>query len=98
MHTLCCTQAARRLYEILVTGSTGILDHNLVRELLEGGWEVRALVRSKQKASKLFGNLALEVVEGDMENVAGFAHALEGVDAVFHTAAYFREYYSAGDH
>lgn len=82
----------------LVTGSTGMLGHNLVRELLEGGWEVRALVRSKQKASKLFGNLALEVFEGDMENVAGFAHALEGVDAVFHTAAYFREYYSAGDH
>jgi dihydroflavonol-4-reductase len=82
----------------LVTGSTGMLGHNLVIELLEGGWEVRALVRSKQKASKLFGNLALEVVEGDMENVPGFAHALEGVDAVFHTAAYFREYYSAGDH
>ena len=82
----------------LVTGSTGMLGHNLVRELLEQGWEVRALVRSKHKASKLFGNLALEVVEGDMENVAGFTHALEGVDTVFHTAAYFREYYSAGDH
>ncbi len=82
----------------LVTGSTGMLGHNLVRDLLEQGWEVVALVRSKSKAQKLFGNLALEIVEGDMENVAGFTHALEGIDTVFHTAAYFREYYSAGDH
>ena len=82
----------------LVTGSTGMLGHNLVRALLEQGWEVRALVRSKSKAQKLFGNLTLEIIEGDMENVSGFSHALEGIDTVFHTAAYFREYYSAGDH
>jgi dihydroflavonol-4-reductase len=81
----------------LVTGSTGMLGHNLVRELIEQGWEVKALVRSTQKAKKLFAGLTLETIEGDMENVAGFIPALEGVDAVFHTAAYFREYYSAGD-
>jgi dihydroflavonol-4-reductase len=87
----------------LVTGSTGMLGHNLVRALLEQGWEVTALVRSVTKAQKLFGNSAhfskpLEILQGDMENVAGFVAALEGVDAVFHTAAYFREYYSAGEH
>ena len=81
----------------LVTGSTGMLGHNLVRALLESGWEVKALVRSKQKAQKLFGALSLEIIEGDMENVAGFSAQLEGVDTVFHTAAYFREYYSAGE-
>jgi dihydroflavonol-4-reductase len=80
----------------LITGSTGMLGHNLVRQLLEQGWQVRALVRSKQKAQKLFGGLELEIIEGDMENVAGFSSALQGVDAVFHTAAYFREY-GAGD-
>ena len=78
--------------QALVTGSTGMLGHNLVRELLAQGWTVKALVRSKQKAQKLFGNLPLEVIEGDMDNVAGFAAALKGVDVVFHTAAYFREY------
>ncbi len=81
----------------LVTGSTGMLGHNLVRALLEQGWQVKALVRSKQKAQKLFGNLTLEIIEGDMENVAGFTSALKDVDTVFHTAAYFREYYSAGE-
>ncbi len=82
----------------LVTGSTGMLGHNLVRHLLEMGWEVRALVRSAAKAKTLFQGLSLTTVQGDMENVAGFTVALEGVDAVFHTAAFFREYYQPGDH
>jgi dihydroflavonol-4-reductase len=82
----------------LITGSTGMLGHNLAVELLAQGWEVRALVRSKQKAQKLLAGLQLEVIEGDMENVAGFAPALAGVDAVFHTAAYFREYFTPGEH
>jgi dihydroflavonol-4-reductase len=76
----------------LVTGGTGMLGHNLVRQLLEAGWHVKALVRSKQKAHKLLGGLNLEIVEGDMERVAEFTAALEDVTAVFHTAAYFREY------
>jgi dihydroflavonol-4-reductase len=33
-----------------------------------------------------------------MENVAGFAEHLKGRDVLFHTAAYFREYYQPGDH
>ncbi len=81
-----------------VTGSTGMLGHNLVRHLLEMGWEVKALVRSPDKAKTLFQGLTLETVQGDMENVAGFTSALEGVDAVFHTAAFFREYYQPGNH
>jgi dihydroflavonol-4-reductase len=33
-----------------------------------------------------------------MENVAAFAEALAGRDVVFHTAAYFREYYQSAHH
>jgi dihydroflavonol-4-reductase len=81
-----------------VTGSTGLLGNNLVRELLEHGFEVRALARSRAKASKTFAGLNVEIIEGDMENVAGFAKSLEGCDVLFHTAAFFREYYEPGDH
>jgi dihydroflavonol-4-reductase len=81
-----------------VTGSTGLLGNNLVRELLEHGFEVRALARNRSKASKTFDGLNVEIIEGDMENVAGFAKALEGCDVLFHTAAFFREYYEPGDH
>lgn len=81
-----------------VTGSTGFLGNNLIRALLERGYEVKALVRSKQKAQNILGGLKVEIIEGDLDNVPGFANALQGCDALFHTAAYFREYYAPGDH
>ncbi|NTX34364.1 SDR family oxidoreductase [Myxococcus sp. CA033] len=82
-----------------VTGSTGLLGNNVVRALVAGGHTVRALARSPSKARQVLGGLAgVEVVEGDMLDVKGFAAALEGCDVVIHTAAYFREYYAPGDH
>jgi len=76
-----------------VTGSTGLLGQNLVRALLAEGFEVVALARSAAKASRLLGDTRAEVVVGDMADVAGFAPHLAGCRAVFHTAAYFREYF-----
>lgn len=82
-----------------VTGATGLLGSNLVRLLLERGICVKALVRSREKAQRQFGDLpGLGIIEGDMENVAGFSKELAGCDVVFHTAAYFRESYGGGKH
>jgi len=81
-----------------VTGATGLLGNNLVRELLDQGFRVRALVRSRDKAERQFAGLAVEIVTGDMLAVEGFAPALAGVDVVFHTAAYFRDSYTGGRH
>jgi dihydroflavonol-4-reductase len=81
-----------------VTGATGLLGTNLVRLLQSQGHRVRALVRSREKAAAAFAGLDVEVVQGDMEDVSAFAAALGGCDALFHTAAYFREYYQPGDH
>ena len=38
----------------------------------------------------------MRVVTGDMQRVEGFAHELRDCDAVFHTAAYFREAFEPG--
>lgn len=82
-----------------VTGSTGLLGSNLVRALLAAGHEVQALVRSRQKAEKFLGaQPSLTFVEGDMEKAEAFAPQLRGCDVLFHTAAYFREYYQPGKH
>src|SRR5215471_5519632 len=81
-----------------ITGSTGLLGNNLVRLLCEQGYEVTALVRSRAKAARLFVGLNVSLVEGDMRDVAAFGAALEGCDILFHTAAYFREYFQPGDH
>ena len=81
-----------------VTGATGLLGNNLTRLLIEQGVRVRALARSAEKARTQFGNLPVEIVIGDMEHPRGFAAALQGVDAIFHTAAYFRDSYKGGTH
>jgi NAD dependent epimerase/dehydratase family len=71
---------------------------NLVRTLLAAGHEVWALARSEGRARLALGDTKARIVRGDIRNVAEFAYELEGVDVLFHTAAYFREYYSPGDH
>ncbi len=81
-----------------VTGATGLLGSNLCQLLKEQGWQVKGLVRSIDKAKRFLGSSAVELIQGDMENVPAFAQALKGVDVVFHTAAFFREYYQPGQH
>lgn len=81
-----------------VTGATGLLGNNLVRLLLSHGVHVKALARSREKAAKQFGSLPVEMVLGDMTNLAGFAEHLKGVDGLFHTAAFFRDNFKGGRH
>ena len=81
-----------------VTGATGLLGNNLVRALRAEGHEVVGLVRSDAKARRLLGDTGATWVVGDMRSPEAFAAALDGCDVVFHTAAYFREYYQPGDH
>ncbi|MDQ3061839.1 MAG: SDR family oxidoreductase [Acidobacteriota bacterium] len=80
-----------------VTGSTGLLGNNLVRLLIEQKHQVKALVRSKDKAKKIFGDLPIEYIVGDMEKVEAFAAKMRDCDVLFHTAAYFREYYQKNE-
>jgi dihydroflavonol-4-reductase len=81
-----------------VTGATGLLGSNIVSALLADGHQVRGLVRSKEKALRAFPSNEVELVTGDMCEVNAFAPALKGCDVLFHTAAYFREYYQPGNH
>lgn len=69
-----------------ITGATGLLGNNLVRLLV-----VKALAWSREKAQKQPGELPVEIVVGEMTNVSSFAPHLEGIDTLFHTAAYFRD-------
>jgi dihydroflavonol-4-reductase len=85
--------------QAFVTGSTGLLGSNLVRELVDRGYGVKALVRSGDKAKHLLGDLPkVQFIQGDLRHIAAFAHELRGCDVLFHTAAYFRESYGLGDH
>jgi dihydroflavonol-4-reductase len=77
----------------LVTGATGLLGSTIVTSLLAGGSAVTALVRDSERARRLLpAHPGLTVVTGDMNDVETYRRHLRGIDAIFHTAAYFREY------
>jgi len=67
---------------ILVTGATGTVGRDVVRELAARGARVRALVRSLEKAA-MFDGLDVDIVKGDLEDSAAVASALNGVNRFF---------------
>jgi uncharacterized protein YbjT (DUF2867 family) len=74
---------------IVVTGASGYLGSHITRQLLEAGFPVRAMVRSKstaQKESRLNG-LNVEWVESDVTQPGTLASALIDATAVVHTVA-----------
>jgi dihydroflavonol-4-reductase len=73
----------------LVTGATGFVGAAVARALCAAGWEVRVLARPGSDRSNLL-QLALQVVEGDLADVASLERALEGCAALFHVAADYR--------
>lgn len=75
--------------KILVTGATGKVGSRLARRLADRGHHVRALVRDPGRADALRRH-SVELVRGDLLDVASLAAAVLGVDAVVHCAAFFR--------
>lgn len=70
----------------LVTGATGFVGANLVRELLKDGTAVRALVRSGTPRTAIEG-LDIEVALGDLQDRDSLRRALEGCQILYHVAA-----------
>jgi dihydroflavonol-4-reductase len=70
----------------LVTGATGHLGNVLIRELLHRGEHVRALVRPGKPPISLEG-LDVEIILGDVLELASLDTALKNIDVVYHLAA-----------
>ena len=70
---------------VVVTGASGHVGVNIVRELLVQGYKVRALIHSSQKALE---NLDIETVKGDVTDYESLVRAFCGADYVIHTAGY----------
>jgi dihydroflavonol-4-reductase len=71
---------------ILVTGATGLLGNNLVRQLLAQGRDVRVLVRGQADRRSLEG-LAVQVHPGDVCDPNAVTNACRGASAILHAAA-----------
>jgi dihydroflavonol-4-reductase len=70
----------------LVTGSTGLLGNNVVRQLLARGERVRVLVRAGCDPRPLAG-LQIETAIGDVRDLDSLRRAAVGVHTVIHSAA-----------
>jgi dihydroflavonol-4-reductase len=70
---------------ILVTGAAGHIGNVLVRELLDDGQHVRALIMPGENISALEG-LDIEFIEGNVLEAQSLDKAMLGVEKVFHLA------------
>ncbi|HEX7279002.1 MAG TPA: NAD-dependent epimerase/dehydratase family protein [Solirubrobacterales bacterium] len=74
--------------KVFVTGGTGFIGGEVVRQLRQRGDEVVALVRSPGKAAKLT-ELGCELANGDLGDEQALRTAMSGCDAVIHAAAMY---------
>lgn len=72
---------------IFVTGATGLVGGNLVRELSARGEDVRVLVRRNSNTMAVDGLKGVEKVFGDITDKESLHEAMEGCDRVYHCAA-----------
>ena len=75
--------------DALVTGGTGFVGANLVRELLADGRTVRVLARKGGDRRALEG-CAVEIAEGDLLDADSLRAAVKGAGWVYHVAADYR--------
>lgn len=74
--------------KVFVTGGTGFIGGEVVRQLRARGDDVVCLVRSAEKGRKLTA-LGCDLVAGDLSDEAAIRRGMEGCDAVVHAAAMY---------
>ena len=74
--------------KVFVTGGTGFIGGEVVRQLRARGDEVVCLARSPEKGAKVAA-LGCELVSGDLGDEAALRAGMEGCDAVVHAAAMY---------
>lgn len=74
---------------ILVTGGTGFLGAYIIKNLIERGHTIRAIRRSTKLPFFIDAAILSKVewVEGDVLDVVALSEAMQGIDAVIHSAA-----------
>ena len=81
--------------QIFVTGGSGFVGQEILRQLVAAGHSVRVLVR-QDPGSRLPQLPEIEVVVGDVTEAASLEGKLEGCDAVIHLVGIIREFPSRG--
>ncbi|HEU4392542.1 MAG TPA: NAD-dependent epimerase/dehydratase family protein [Solirubrobacterales bacterium] len=74
--------------KVFVTGGTGFIGGEVVRQLRQRGDDVVCLVRTPEKGKKV-ADLGCELVAGDLADTGALRTGMEGCDAVVHAAAMY---------
>jgi uncharacterized protein YbjT (DUF2867 family) len=75
---------------ILVTGATGRQGGAAIRHLVPNGWKLRALTRNPNgHAAKQLSGQGIEIVQGDLEDLASLEQATNGVYGIFSVQDYW---------
>jgi len=74
--------------KVFVTGGTGFIGGEVVRQLRGRGDDVVCLVRNPEKG-KSVAALGCEIATGDLSDAAAIRAGMEGCDAVIHAAAIY---------
>jgi dihydroflavonol-4-reductase len=78
---------------VVVTGASGFIGSQIVRELLDHGYRVRGTVRSPDRVraeghlTALTGSERLELVAADLNQPGAFDPVMDGVEHVIHAAS-----------
>jgi hypothetical protein len=80
------SEEARGNMKVLVTGASGFLGSHIAEQLSAEGHSVVALVRKSSKVDFLSKLPGLELATGTVEDAASVRAAMQGVDAVIHSA------------
>ena len=67
----------------LVTGGTGFIGSQVVKQLLDENHTVRIFSRKKD-IPEIFKDRGVDVFQGDLENVQSLINALDGMDVFYH--------------
>ena len=78
------------MYSVLVTGGAGFIGSHIVDALIKRGDHVRVIDNFSTGSVKNLAGIraSLEVVEGDIRDIAKIKEAMHGIDYVFHQAAF----------
>jgi predicted dehydrogenase/nucleoside-diphosphate-sugar epimerase len=71
---------------VLVLGGTGFIGRQLIKQLLDKGYAVRAAARGSSLALEQLGSQRLEIVRADMRSEEDLSRILDGIEHVFHLA------------
>lgn len=72
----------------LITGGAGFIGSHIARALLEQGADVRVLDNFSSGKRENLKGLDVELLEGDLRNASIVTRAVQGVEVIFHEAAF----------